>query len=192
MKKYKVCVRCKEKKKISLFPIARGNADGFDCYCRACKAEKKMLRTHAPGCKTYRRASGELHPLVSIDTYIIESCEVCDNNYYPRGPKYKKCDSCSFIANKIVYKSLVRYIVSNKTVTEVTKKYIQTNTCAYCIRSFTEDNPRWFDHIIPRCLGGNNEADNISICCRECNLSKAGLSLNQWIGLCRRVVEHNY
>lgn len=191
METYKNCLKCSKKKRIKHFHQDKSCSDGLARWCRACCSEKKRLRDHAPGRKTYRSAKCGLNPLVSVDTYIVAQCEVCGNDYFPRGPTYKKCEGCSQIANHVVYKSLVRYKVSSETVTEVTKKYIQTDTCAYCVRSFTENNPRWFDHIIPRCLGGSNEADNISICCRECNLSKAGLSLNEWVELCRRVVENN-
>lgn len=191
MKKYKVCFNCKEKKKISHFTVNKSKSDGLDNYCRACKAEKKRNYKHAPGKKTYRSAKSGLHPLVPLNTYIVEACEVCGNDYYPRGPTYRKCEDCSYIANQVVYKSLVRYKVTNKTVAEVTKKYIHASACEYCARPFTESNPIWFDHIIPRCQGGSNEADNIALSCKQCNLCKAALSKTEWIELCRLVVENN-
>lgn len=175
MKIYKHCFKCKEVKIINCFTIAKGNSDVYDRLCRSCKAIKARNRKHGPGCKTYASSAKGCNPLVPIETYHSSTCEICEDIFYPRGPSYKRCLQCSKIANGIVYKSLVRYKVTNETVTKVAIKYFHTKVCSYCSRSFTKDNPRWFDHITPRCLGGNNEADNILICCRECNLSKAGL-----------------
>jgi 5-methylcytosine-specific restriction endonuclease McrA len=188
METYKTCLKCKEIKTINCFTKASHNPDGYNRWCKSCKAEEKRSRKHGPGCKTYASSAKGCDPLVPIETYHSDTCEICEEVFYPRGPTYKRCLRCSKIANGIVYKSLVRYAVTNETVSLVTKKYLHTKVCAYCARPFTEDNPRWFDHIIPRCLGGNNEADNISLCCRECNLSKAGLSLDKWIELCRLVI----
>lgn len=191
METYKTCLKCKKKSLAKEFTNVRANPDGLARWCKECLAEKKRLRDHAPGKKTYRSSKYGLNPAAPLDTYIVEACEICSQDFYPRGPTYKRCESCSNLSNKIVYKSLVRYKVSNETVVEVTKKYINSHACTYCGRPYSEDNPRWFDHIMPRCLGGSNEADNIAICCKECNISKAGLQLYKWKELCRLVVNHN-
>jgi 5-methylcytosine-specific restriction endonuclease McrA len=186
----KICYRCKQEKETKEFNKSKDKPDGLTSWCKSCLAEKKRKERHGEGKKTYRQSSGRVDPLVPIETYITDICEICNKEFLPRGPKYKRCDDCAYIANWKVYKALVRYKTDNATVNDVTKRYIQTETCNYCKRGFTEDNPKWLDHVNPRSLGGTNKSDNIEIVCKECNLSKAGLSLEAWIALCKRIVEN--
>jgi 5-methylcytosine-specific restriction endonuclease McrA len=49
--------------------------------------------------------------------------------------------------------------------------------CPYCNCEMTLDreylNSSTIDHIIPRALGGNSRADNVVVCCNECNRRKS-------------------
>lgn len=49
--------------------------------------------------------------------------------------------------------------------------------CQYCGHRvsrprFIAKGPRGFDHVLPRCKGGRNEALNIVVCCKSCNNEK--------------------
>lgn len=48
-----------------------------------------------------------------------------------------------------------------------------------------------FDHIIPTSRGGSNDIDNLGICSKEANLSKRDLTPDEFINLCKLVLEHN-
>lgn len=49
--------------------------------------------------------------------------------------------------------------------------------CTYC---GDIDGPFHFDHIFPVSKGGTNNASNITIACRSCNLSKSDKTLAEW------------
>ncbi len=46
--------------------------------------------------------------------------------------------------------------------------------CQYCGDTF-KTHQLTFDHVIPRCKGGNTSWDNIVAACRSCNTSKGGM-----------------
>jgi 5-methylcytosine-specific restriction endonuclease McrA len=52
-------------------------------------------------------------------------------------------------------------------------------TCVYC--GSTENLT--IDHIRPRCLGGPTTASNCVTACRECNLAKGSVSVDQFLNL---------
>lgn len=54
--------------------------------------------------------------------------------------------------------------------------------CAYC---GGEDGPFHFDHIFPVARGGTDEAHNIVIACRSCNLSKGDKTVVEWVSFLR-------
>ncbi len=55
-------------------------------------------------------------------------------------------------------------------------------TCQYCGRNVTDDKIKInVDHIIPKAKGGLNKKNNLITSCRECNLGKSDVLLNQRI-----------
>ena len=48
-----------------------------------------------------------------------------------------------------------------------------------------------FDHIIPLSKGGTCELSNLGITCPEANLSKTNLTVDEYLALCKEVLEYN-
>lgn len=47
------------------------------------------------------------------------------------------------------------------------------------------------DHIVPVSKGGDNSLDNLGLTCKEANLAKANLSLEDFLSLCIEVLKHH-
>lgn len=47
--------------------------------------------------------------------------------------------------------------------------------CAYCGRDLHDSPPAdvTLDHLLPRCFGGSNDAENLVTACRSCNSQRA-------------------
>ena len=48
-----------------------------------------------------------------------------------------------------------------------------------------------FDHIIPRSRGGNNSLENLGLCLREVNNAKSDMTPEEFISLCKKIVDYN-
>lgn len=48
-----------------------------------------------------------------------------------------------------------------------------------------------FDHKVPRSRGGDNSLSNLGICLWEANRSKNDMTIDEYISLCKKVLEHN-
>jgi 5-methylcytosine-specific restriction endonuclease McrA len=48
-----------------------------------------------------------------------------------------------------------------------------------------------FDHIIPYSKGGEWTLENLGIACKDANQAKADMTVDEFISLCKMVLEHN-
>ena len=48
-----------------------------------------------------------------------------------------------------------------------------------------------FDHKIPYSKGGSSSIDNLGIACKEANLAKSDMSVEELIEICKRILEFN-
>ena len=58
----------------------------------------------------------------------------------------------------------------------------ERQSCAYCLRSLTEDQ-KVVDHMDPLSKGGAHDASNLIVCCAKCNLMKAAKTFDVWLAL---------
>jgi len=77
------------------------------------------------------------------------------------------------------YKEALEHIGGTKTKCYLTGRDIDLLKDDYCL-----------DHIIPVCKGGSNDLDNLGITCPEANYSKAALTLDEYLNLCKEVLTH--
>lgn len=52
--------------------------------------------------------------------------------------------------------------------------------CFYCDRFMTEHGAT-LDHLVPVARGGSQRADNLVLCCRDCNAAKGTLTPAEWL-----------
>jgi 5-methylcytosine-specific restriction endonuclease McrA len=67
------------------------------------------------------------------------------------------------------------------------------NRCYLSGRKLNFDNIEniHFDHIISRSKNGKNDLDNLGVCVSEANQSKSDMSVEEYLDLCKDVLEHN-
>lgn len=168
--------------------------------------------------KTYKEIQDILHCSKSIISYHLktktrEKVKECSNKY----PKWKQCFmrnvSTFFCREKIqsqikiknpIKKTYWRKIIRDKckgfkrnmpqqfNYEQVLEKIGGTTTKCYLTGrtiDITKDLYE-FDHIIPYAKGGSCTLDNLGITCPEANRSKTNLTLDEYLSLCKEVLEN--
>ncbi len=76
---------------------------------------------------------------------------------------------------------------------DVIEKFGWETTCYLTGKEINLREPKTyqFDHVIPYSKGGTSEMNNLGIVCREANQAKHDMSVDEFIDLCKRVLEHN-
>lgn len=103
--------------------------------------------------------------------------------------------------NKILYQKIQTFSTNNRreyngmsfTVEDLLNKIGDKPVCALTGRSIDLLNSRSYqlDHIIPKAKGGDNSLENCQIACREANQAKHDLTLEDFVSLCREVVDYH-
>jgi len=77
------------------------------------------------------------------------------------------------------------------TVEDVIAKFGEKPKCYLTGEELDIYQPRayQFDHIVPVSRGGSNSIDNLGLCTKEANQAKSDMTLDEFIQLCKRVVE---
>lgn len=53
--------------------------------------------------------------------------------------------------------------------------------CAYCERTMKHVGQVTVDHVLPKSKGGKDKVNNLTACCRSCNIKKGNLLLTQFL-----------
>lgn len=99
-------------------------------------------------------------------TRVSEFC----NRYKEKGNLVKKCN----------YKVVLDYLKGTKVNCYLTGTPIDLEKDDYC-----------FDHIIPVSKGGTNDLNNLGITIPAANYAKNNLTVDEFINLCKLVLEHH-
>ena len=54
-----------------------------------------------------------------------------------------------------------------------------------------QPNSYHFDHIVPSSKGGTNDLSNMGAATRNANVSKSDMTLEEYLQLCHKVLEHH-
>lgn len=76
---------------------------------------------------------------------------------------------------------------------DVLKKIGKSPQCYLTGRKINLEEPSSYnlDHIIPTGKGGDNSIENLGITCKEANMAKHDMVLEEFLQLCKEVLEHN-
>jgi 5-methylcytosine-specific restriction endonuclease McrA len=76
---------------------------------------------------------------------------------------------------------------------DVIEKFGWETTCYLTGRKINLKEPKTyqFDHIVSISKGGSNTIDNLGICCRNANQAKHDMSVEEFLNLCKEILEHN-
>lgn len=76
---------------------------------------------------------------------------------------------------------------------DVLEFYGEETTCYLTGKEINLKEPRTyhFDHIIPASRGGKNTFDNLGIACKDANVAKSDMTVDEFFVLCKEVLEHN-
>jgi hypothetical protein len=103
----------------------------------------------------------------------------------------RKKDNFSFAnGRRIGPRKRVKLLFSSKAF----KEKLQSNTVCYLTgRKIDLLSPKTYncDHIIPVCKGGSCELSNMGLTCKEANVAKAGLTVGEFLNLCKEVLIFN-
>ena len=76
---------------------------------------------------------------------------------------------------------------------DVLKENKDTTECYLTGRKINLEEPRTyvFDHIIPASRGGDNSIKNLGIVCKEANAAKNDMMVDEFLELCKEILEHH-
>ena len=76
---------------------------------------------------------------------------------------------------------------------DVIEKFGWETTCYLTGRKINLRHPKTyqFDHVVPVAKGGSSTLDNLGICCRNANHAKYDMSVDEFLNLCKEVLEHH-
>jgi 5-methylcytosine-specific restriction endonuclease McrA len=195
------CQVCRQSKSVKEFTPLRSSTTGRSKICKSCtnsaQRRKRIGYRQAKGLPLYRPSkNSERYDDVE---YAVASCAGCGRDFEPIHGRSINCSGCSKTYRKLQSmlraerrNSRGRLQVRKETVQAVLPRFVRQKECAYCGREFKEGTlTKTIDHFSPVCVGGaTDDPENLIVCCRECNRSKAWATFDQWLELCQRVVAH--
>lgn len=124
----------------------------------------------------------QLHPYKrKIECFIQPSC------------RWKKTLKAKLETFHRKYKNMSEYQKPLFTADDVINKFGENPICYLTGEKIDIYSPKDynFDHIIPRSRGGSNNIDNLGICTKKVNSAKGDMTPEEFIALCKSVLEHN-
>ena len=105
----------------------------------------------------------------------------------------RKKDNFSFIHGRNKHINKGKRGVLNFTAEEFKIKLENNPTCYLTGRAIDISRPKSYhcDHITPISRGGDCSFNNLGLACKEANMAKSNLTVEEFISLCQEVLTHN-
>lgn len=162
--------------------------------------KEEILKLRSEG-KTYKEIQKELGCSLSTICYYCgdnqpEKIKVRKNSNLKtlRGILKRKKDNFSFVhrtkGKKGYTTKRVPLPFSSK---EFFDKITSNPVCYLTGRNIDLLSPKTYqcDHIMPVCKGGQSVLENLGLTCKEANLAKNELTLEEFLNLCKEILIHN-
>ena len=159
--------------------------------------KEQILKLRAEG-KTYN----EIEKLVGCSKSTIsyhcgdgqkEMGEIRRRRYLStlNGILKRKKDNFSFINGTRMCKG--KRVSLNFSAKEFREKILANSKCYLTGREIDLFKPKSYhcDHIIPVSKGGMSSLENMGLSCKEANMAKSDMSLDDFLQLCKEVLNHN-
>lgn len=115
------------------------------------------------------------------------------HKYKPKKDKISIRYRCNYLLDRIYdYYRRNKLMSAKITVEQLMEKYKDGFKCYLTGKEIDITNGKTyeFDHIIPASRGGDNSLDNLGICTPEANQAKRNLTVDEFINLCKDVLEY--
>lgn len=169
----KWCLSCR---RAGLAPSAarHGTSSRYDAGCR-CDECRTAKTAHAKKWRDRRRASG--NPVVSKRRMLSAVCEACQVSFMARPDQPGRFCSMECAGN---VHGVDEYRGRPNIPSRVRKSICERDgdTCQLCLSPVRHDvdvnHPRYpnMDHVVPFSKGGSDDAENLRLTCRQCNMMR--------------------
>ena len=85
------------------------------------------------------------------------------------------------------------FMKPNITLEDLINKFGENPKCYLTGQDIDIFQPRTysFDHVIPKSRGGQNTLNNLQICTKQINMSKTDMTPDEFLNMCKTVLEYN-
>jgi hypothetical protein len=143
-----------------------------------------------PSCFLIRNAADFVSYVRGHNKLVFSSiCIYClGENTHPNPLSYNQCRARRVVAlqnNRTRQLGLISDLTIEQWIELLERSQ---GCCAYCQIYIGKEN-LVLDHIVPVTKGGGTTMSNVTPACRECNLSKKGMTLEEWKSRMAQIVQ---
>lgn len=175
----KICTNCKILLSLLCFYKNKNTKDGMSYFCKRChkektkKYKKSKRRIKIDNEKRYAKHKNKI--LEKNREYYYKN----KNKIHSKQKEWRKVNKESIYLRNRARKLKIKEFdkVSQDFINKIKTEILN---CVYCNIKLDDIN-RHIDHIVPLSKGGKHSPNNITLCCKTCNLSKGSKQLDTWL-----------